>query len=362
MNTRDNKPLISVVMSVYNEEKYIRESLESILNQTVGDFEIVIFDDCSTDRTAEIIHEIAREDAQNLSDEGVAESQDESDVSGQLYGSRIRLFVNDTNNGLTVNLNRGLKLARGKYIARMDGDDISLPERFEKQIEYLEKHPDTYLVSCQTETFGAENMVWRMEATPEVLRVMMFVRPVLAHPGFMMRSELINEGLLYDESYRSAQDYNLAARVAAVHNIGVVSPVLLRYRAHASQVSSKSGGKQFANADRVREMLLSDIGILFSEEDIMWFHKLVREDRDVTPEAFAQVDRLIGNIVMASAKSQIYDAETVDRILHELLFQWAIRTHKLSAIRKVYFMSGKTGKKVFFGVLRNVIIHKQNYA
>src|SRR5687768_10604451 len=116
-------PSISVLMSVYNGARYLSQSIESILAQTFSDFEFIIIDDCSSDSTPQILNEYARQD------------------------SRIRIIRNSENKGLTASLNIGLTQAQGRYIARQDADDISLPQRFEKQIHYLEAHPETIVVS-----------------------------------------------------------------------------------------------------------------------------------------------------------------------------------------------------------------------
>lgn len=126
------KPLISVVMSVYNDEEYIKEALDSLLAQTLDDFEVIIVDDCSSDRTAEVI-------------EGYREE-------------RFRLIRNERNMGLTCNLNRAVAEASGEYIARMDGDDICLPERFEKQVGYLKENRNLMLISCRTQMFGRSSL------------------------------------------------------------------------------------------------------------------------------------------------------------------------------------------------------------
>lgn len=216
---KSGKVLVSVVMSVYNDEQYLKESLDSIFAQTIQDFELIIVDDCSTDRTVEIIE--------------------------SYHDDRIRLICNSENRGLTRNLNTALEYVQGTYIARMDGDDKSRPERFEKQIAYLEQHPELMLISCRTHMFGEEDLISQIQGTPKQLQAMMLIRPVLAHPGFMMRGELITqEGFRYDESYRSAQDYNFAARVAKKFEIGVTPEILLDYRVHKKQVSSKKSGEQ----------------------------------------------------------------------------------------------------------------------
>src|SRR3989344_5781814 len=118
---------ISVLMPAYNARKYIGEAIESILNQTFKDFEFIIINDCSTDKTKKIIEEYANKDA------------------------RIKLINNATNLGLTKSLNIGLKEARGEYVARLDADDVALPERLEKQYEFMEKNKETTLVGAWAE-------------------------------------------------------------------------------------------------------------------------------------------------------------------------------------------------------------------
>lgn len=306
------KPLISVIMSVYNEETYIRESLQSILNQTEQDFEIIITDDCSTDNTVSCIE--------------------------SLNDGRIQIIRNKENQGLTKNLNQGLKLARGKYIARMDGDDICMPERFASQIRYLENHPSVMLISCQTQTFGAQNLIWRLKDGPERLKAMMLIRPVLAHPGYMMRSELITEeGFLYDETYRSAQDYNFAVRVAQIYPIGIAQEILLKYRAHAKQVSSKKSGEQFQNADRVRTMQLEKLGIELTTEEWEVYHSWVVEEKEAGLQRLLQAKELMEQFLQANKRKKVYDQKVLEKVLREMLYLWAIRTKS----REVLFGAAK---------------------
>src|SRR3990172_12530717 len=127
-----NNPVITVLMSAYNAEKYLREAIESILNQTFKDFEFIIINDCSTDKTKKIIEEYANKDA------------------------RIKLINNATNLGLTKSLNIGLKEARGEYVARLDADDVALPERLEKQYEFMNKNRDITLTGAWAEKIYEE--------------------------------------------------------------------------------------------------------------------------------------------------------------------------------------------------------------
>ncbi len=318
MESKQNKdvtPLISVIMSVYNEERFLKEAIESIQKQTVQDWELIVVDDGSTDRTRTILEEYT--------------------------DSRIHVVFNDENRGLTANLNHALELTRGTYIARMDGDDISHEDRFEKELIYLQAHPELMLISCRTETFGTVKLRSDVQGEPEYLRCRMLVRPVLAHPGFFVRGEVFRElGYRYDESFRQAQDYELAARLTRKYSIGVCPEVLLEYRAHEGQVSSKSGSSQFVNADRVRTFLLRELGIELTEDEWKDYHCLVREDRIEDPEVFCRVMRIVNKILRQNQERSIYDQAVLKNALGRIMSAWIIRTKSKTLYRRVRMIFG----------------------
>lgn len=291
--------MISVVMSTYNEEKYIEEALNSILNQTIQDFELIIFDDCSTDGTVKKICSFVDE--------------------------RIRLICNEVNCGLTKNLNKGLKIANGRFIARMDGDDISQLTRFEKQIKFMEEHPEVYLISCHTQNFGESNLVNRIKGNSDELQCRMLIRPVFAHPGFMMRRELIEEGFLYDESFWTAQDYEFAVRVAQKHKVGMVPETLLYYRVHNKQISHTANGNQITNADRVRQMQLQKMQISLSEKEQKIYDNWACERKPDGVEEFLVASGLLTKFVQRNEVVHIYP-KTLEKTLKKLLYTWVIRS------------------------------------
>lgn len=299
-------PMISVIMSTYNEEKYIETSLKSLLHQSFQDFEIIIVDDASTDSTRQLI--------QGLSDE------------------RIHLICNEENQGLTKNLNKALNYAKGKYIARMDGDDIALRERFEKQYQYMENHPKTMLVSCYTKSFGDSDLVFALPDDSEILRVRMLVRPVYAHPGFMMRRELVDAGYCYNEEYRTAQDYEFASRVAQKNKIGLVPEVLLLYRVHKKQISAKAGNQQFNNADKIRKRQLDTLGVQLSRKEWEDYQALVREAKVGGLENFDRVHDVLQKMVRCNDKSKIYNQSVMEKTLKQMLYTWVIRNKNMKYI------------------------------
>lgn len=331
----EERPLVSVIMSVFNEQKYLKESLTSILNQSIRNIEIIIIDDCSTDKTVELIR--------NFRDD------------------RIRLIQNEKNQGLTKNLNKGLKIAKGKYIARMDGDDISKKNRFEEQIKYLEMYPEKMLISCRTETFGAENMISTLQGESEELKIMMLLRPVFAHPGFMMRSELVKEkGYYYDESFKTAQDYNFAVRVAEKFEIGITPQVLLRYRVHSKQISNRNAGSQNVNADRTREYQLSKLNIHWNETQDKVYRKWINEEKTENIYDFIEAQKMIEIMINANKIKQYYSIELMEPVLKKMLYQWIIRTKSIKNFMNIFKVVGLKRENIllFLNVALNTFKNK----
>lgn len=172
---------ISVIMGIYNCEKTLEEALDSLLNQTYQNFEVIMCDDGSTDLTKKI--------AQRYCD---------------LYPDKIRLLINEKNLGLNKTLNRCLKEAKGKYIARMDGDDISLKKRFEKEVEFLNKHPNFAIVSSPMIYFD-ENGDWGKGKAIEYPKIKDFINhsPFFCHAPCMVRKEAYLDVGGYSEDPRT---------------------------------------------------------------------------------------------------------------------------------------------------------------
>jgi glycosyltransferase involved in cell wall biosynthesis len=214
-------PRVSVIMSVYNGEKYLREAIDSILNQTFKDFEFLIIDDGSTDSSAEIVHSYC--------------------------DPRIRVFKQE-NKGLTKSLNIGLKLANGEYIARQDADDISLPFRLEKQVEFLDKQTDVVLVSSNIEFMDdrGESLGKSDRATDSDLIAwyLLFYNQIGGHSQVMFRNQPVMKLGGYSEALRCTQDYELWVRLAKSHEIAILPDVLVRWRKHDDNISVKNRDEQ----------------------------------------------------------------------------------------------------------------------
>jgi glycosyltransferase involved in cell wall biosynthesis len=206
-----NNPKISVIMSVYNGGKYLREAIESILNQTFTDFEFIIVNDGSTDNSLEIILSYTDE--------------------------RIRIINNEKNIGLTKSLNKALKVARGEYIARQDADDVSLPNRFEEQIKYLKKHPEVvllgtiaYLIDKNGKIIG-KKVALAKPSLKDLFKVNQF-----NHGSVMFKKEIVNQLGGYNELIRYSQDYELWLRIAKLYDVRNLTQLLYKLRSHDSNI------------------------------------------------------------------------------------------------------------------------------
>lgn len=207
---------VTVLMSVYNGEKYLREAIESILNQTYTDFEFLLINDSSTDKSMEIL---------------------------QSYNDpRIRIITNEKNLGLTKSLNKGLELARGEYVARMDADDISLPERLERQVNYLNENSKTGVLGTNVQYIDEFGKLHEIQRWPEkdalIKWNLCFFNPI-AHPTVMMRLDLIKKIAGYDENIVYAQDYDLWVRLISESAFGNLQHILLYLRKSDDNVSHK---------------------------------------------------------------------------------------------------------------------------
>lgn len=238
-------PSVSILMPVYNAEPYLSEAIQSMLNQTYADFELIILDDCSTDRSAEVV--------QTFSD------------------TRIIYHRNEVNSGLANNLNTGLKLAKGKYIARMDGDDISLPHRLQTQVDFLESHPDIDLCSCAMQMFGADNQLWIRDRDPEQVKITMMFYSAVLHASSVFRRDVFEKNnLYYKQETFPAEDYDLWARAAFFCRMVNLPDVMYLYRMHRTQVTSTDP----RSAEKCREIqirYLSKALPVLSEKEIVDF-------------------------------------------------------------------------------------------
>ena len=213
-----DSPIVTILMSVFNGQAFLSEAVESILAQTFRDFEFLVVDDGSTDRTPEILADYA--------------SRDE----------RMRVLRHE-NKGRALSLNIGMNLAIGNYIARMDADDVAMPRRLEEQVDFMERHPEVGILGGAVELMTAAGRVIHTTRPPledsEIRSLMLRCNPI-CHPAVMMRKDvaLISSG--YRKVFLDADDYDLWLRMSERSQLACLASPVLRYRIHSDQVSVRN--------------------------------------------------------------------------------------------------------------------------
>jgi len=298
MNTQ--KPLVSVVMCNYNtKEEYLRSAIESILRQTYEHFEFIIVDDASPGNDVEVI---------------------------QSYRDpRIILLRNEHNRGVAYSCNRGLALAKGEYIARMDADDIALPYRLEKQVAYMEKHRDVDILCAQAKLIGSRHGVFAPNLTrPDRMKTALFFGCPIVHPTVMFRASFIKEhGIRYKEN-TMAEDYELWSRCIRVARIREYPHVLLHYRVHAAQISTASHGLQTQSANEVRETMLGWLGIVPDQREALVHYHFCTDSLspDVT---LRKLHGWANRLLQGNEDHRVFDQQHFTRDVMENFFVAAVK-------------------------------------
>ena len=240
------EPYITVLMPVYNAESFVGEAIESILNQTFTDFEFIIINDGSTDNSEEIIKSYP--------------------------DPRIKYFKNEGNMKLIATLNRGFDLATGKYIARMDADDISLPDRLQLQFELMERNPAIGLCGTWFESFTEKKVtgVSRYAPDHETICFVHLYQIQLSHGTCMFRTAVLKAHSFYfNPDFSHAEDYELWTRISMVIKVSNVQKVLYRVRHHKEEVSVKYSDIQAINSSKVQKKIFDQMGIHVTMEDLI---------------------------------------------------------------------------------------------
>lgn len=245
-----SSPNISVIVPAYNTEKYIRTAIESILNQSYEDFELIIIDDKSSDNTKKIIESYALKD------------------------SRVIAVSNKDNLKISATLNKGLAMARGRYIARMDADDKSLPLRLEKQFQFLESNRDVVLVGASINVCDSDLKkinVRRYNVNNESIRKNIFRYGQFCHPVVMLRADAIRAAGGYNTNLYDAEDYDLFFRLGNQGSMANLDDVLLNYRTSKTSVSASRAKRQELLTLYVRVKAVSEYGYSMSFSDKLYF-------------------------------------------------------------------------------------------
>lgn len=324
-------PKVTVLMAVYNGLKYLPEAISSVLNQTYSNFEFIIIDDGSTDKSCEVIEDFALKD------------------------QRIR-FYQQKNKGLARTLNAGIKIARGKYIARMDADDICVPSRLQDQLRTIETH-DFGLIAggvCWIDHKGTEIGKYKPTICPSEMRNLLREGTHIIHPTVIFRRKIVEKLGGYRPLFRYAQDYDLWLRMSEYTDLACTPKVVLKYRIHEKQVSVKSIESQslaaVAASYAARCRLSTGVDPLKGLKEVSY---KTLEARGLTPSSsYKQVIELIeqnglNNVGRGDLKAARNIAESLMTMSWFQKFPNKIKGAKHTILLKYYIANHSYGKAVF---------------
>lgn len=284
-------PQVSVLMSVFNGAEFLEEAINSILRQTFSDFEFLIIDDGSTDSSREVI--------------------------SSFVDRRIRLVCNNKNIGLAASLNKGIALARGIYIARMDSDDISHSHRLAAQVDFMDRHSDVGVCGTWVTTFGdGENLEWRYAVKSEDIKCSLLFESPFAHPSVMLRrSILIDNGIYYDESLQVAQDYDLWTKLSEVTIFANLPSFLYYYRRHQGQIGQKKILEQAAASRKVRHFLLSKLTSSLTSADLVMHEAICVKQYENSKDFVLNAEKWLLRLLSLNQRTQVYPELTLGEAL-----------------------------------------------
>ena len=274
-------PKITAIMPVYNAERFLAEAIESTLSQNQVDFEYIIIDDSSKDNSLSIIK--------------------------RYTDPRIIFVQNERNIGIARSLNRGIALARGKYIARVDADDVNLPNRFYTQEDFLDKNPLVSVVGTAARLLNETGVRGEIIEFPTAhiliyWRLLLFSNPII-HPSVMIRTKLLREVGGYNIAREVSQDYELWSRLATVSKLANLPEVFLYLRKHDKNISKLKEAQQFDYAvDLCRQLYADQFGIKLDDSLLNDFAGYFRRGQELntsnSQKLFSVIITIAENLIM----------------------------------------------------------------
>lgn len=299
MSPSTSLPLVSVVLPVYNAGPYLAEAIESILNQTLKELELLVVDDCSTDDSL-----------------AVARRYEAAD-------SRVRVLAAPQNLGRSYVDNWGQDQARAPYIAKMDADDIARPHRLQTQYNFLESHPEVALTSCNLQTFGHTNIVFTYPISADEVRSFLLFNMPVGNPAVFFRRTLITEsGLRYDETIKETfgEDYEFVARVVRVATVVNQPEILLNYRTFPANVKAEFHARRTEKSNQIRERVLRQAGFTYSDRELQIHNTIAHYPFALGNITLTEVDAWFGSLLAQNERLRYASPAVFRRLLAERWF------------------------------------------
>lgn len=287
---------VSVVLPVYNVENYIQSTIESLLNQTFSDFEVLVFDDRSTDGTVDRVR--------------------------SFRDPRVRLVLNPCNLGRAGTDNIALSYVQGEFIAKMDGDDICHPERIAHQVSYLEQHPEINVVGSWMQNFGTSSYLNRYPENPDKAKVLTLFTLPTGNPSVMLRTSLFREqNMAYNAGLRQTEDYDFFARYIRQLRVATLPVPLIQYRVPPNVGKRTILSERATVSDEVREQLLREWGIPFTERELLVHNTVAMLERPLRDVTLVEMDAWLQKLIRYNDERPLFEPYALRQGLAERWFE-----------------------------------------
>ena len=305
-------PLVSIVLPVYNGDKYLAASLDSVFAQTYQNWELIIINDGSTDGSENVIL--------------------------QYQDKRIKYLPNNGNKGIIFSLNRGLAESTGTYLARLDADDIALPSRIEKQVDFLSKNPEYVMCGSYFQTIDSNGKFRKNVQFPDNnrdARSFLLLHNCFCHSSVMMRTNIAKQ-LRYDDNFQVCEDYDLWCRISRKGKIINLPVVTTLYRVHGNNISMRKSETMFRHVKIINERILDDLGIEYSKAELDVHSNALNYNASFfkEPDSLHSLENWMIKLYSYLKKDGEYNTALCYKILTE---KWIVIAYKTRNYKKMIF-------------------------
>ncbi|MFD1363678.1 glycosyltransferase family 2 protein [Lentibacillus salinarum] len=312
------EPLVTVFIPLYNAESYIHEALESILQQSYMHLQILIIDDGSIDRSADIVR--------------------------AYIDSRITFLQNDQNRGIPYTRNRGVREAKGRYMAVMDADDMAHPHRIERQVAFMEHHPDIDALGSYYEIVGGKitKTLKPKAIKPEEIRArLLFLNQISNPTAFIRLATLRRHRIRYNSAYFVAQDYDLWVQLSKVGRLSILPEVLMKYRTGHANVTRQSKSAKVTRRKQVNDAIHHDILDFYqfdlTDDELHVFNDFFNDNyvRDLSDQTVMKLPDVLNKMIIHNKRQQIFDGTLFKEAVKSAVLT-VLNRRKLSLQQKFY--------------------------
>ena len=285
-------PRLSIVMPFYNTENFIKETIESLLNQTFKDFELIVVDDGSTDKSPEII--------------------------SSFKDPRIKLIQNEQRKGIVYSRNKGLSEANGEFYAPFDSDDIALPHKFERQIQFLQDHSDFGLIGSWTRMIDKDGKLlkkkWKLKASPQAIPSILLFRSYFGQPSVVMRRKAVpDEG--YTEGFEIGEDYRMWVDVTRKWKVWNLQEYLTYYRIHEKSIT-QSNLELYSECElKLYKYIYAGLEIIINEHNCSLL-RIIKNDSEISEvNLLKEIENFLLLIIEQNKRLKLYDQNQLERVI-----------------------------------------------